>query len=178
MGIGAHRRGGRRCWRGRRAGLRQCVPAGDRCRIPELRDRSAREEPDDTTCLHRVWHRWLCHLPALAAASVYEYGESISLGTAVFDDYVRIAEGATTTPTALQLLTASDTTAVLYRGRAHRRARRRRGWRLVADDHGMLLLLRGDTSWATSVACPPPSKADEHHRARTARSGVRSRRCD
>ena len=38
------------------------------------------------------------------ARSVYEYGESISLGTAVFDDYVRIAAGATTAPTAVQLL--------------------------------------------------------------------------
>ena len=54
--------------------------------------------------IYRTWPR----------GSVYEYGESISLGTAVFDDYLRIAAGATTAPTALQLLTSSDTTAVLY----------------------------------------------------------------
>ena len=47
-------------------------------------------------------------------ASVYEYGESISLGTSVFDDYERIAAGTTSAPTALQLLASSDTTAVLY----------------------------------------------------------------
>ena len=43
------------------------TPQGDRCRIPELRDRSAREEPDGATRLHRVRHRWLRHLSALAA---------------------------------------------------------------------------------------------------------------
>ena len=45
--------------------------------------------------IYRTWPR----------GSVYEYGESISLGTDVFDDYLRIAAGATTAPTALQLLT-------------------------------------------------------------------------
>jgi len=54
--------------------------------------------------IYRLWPR----------ASVYEYGESISLGTAVFDDYLRVAAGDTTTPTALQLLASSGTTAVLY----------------------------------------------------------------
>ena len=33
-------------------------------------------------------------------ASVYEYGESISLGTSVFNDYERIASDASTTPTS------------------------------------------------------------------------------
>ena len=91
-------------------------------------------------------------------ASVYEYGESISLGTGVFDDYVRIAAGATTSPTALQLLASSDTTAVLYsRGALTDMLDRTPGWTLVADDHGMLLYLRGNGSWASGRACPPPS---------------------
>jgi hypothetical protein len=89
-------------------------------------------------------------------ASVYEYGESISLGTGVFDDYLRIAAGATTSPTALQLLTSSDTTAVLYsRGALTAMLDRTPGWTLVADDHGLLLYLRGDVSWAANRSCPP-----------------------
>jgi hypothetical protein len=90
-------------------------------------------------------------------ASVYEYGESISMGTGVFDDYLRIAGGATTAPTALQLLASSDTTAVLYsRGALTDMLDRTPGWTLVADDHGMLLYLRGNVSWTSSPACPPP----------------------
>jgi hypothetical protein len=89
-------------------------------------------------------------------ASVYEYGESISLGTGVFDDYVRIASGARTGPTALQLLAASDTTAVLYtRGPLTAELDQTPGWALVADDNGMLLYVGGDASWATPNACPP-----------------------
>lgn len=91
-------------------------------------------------------------------ASVYEYGESISLGTGVFDDYLRIAAGATTTPTAVQLLNASGTTAVLYsRGALTAMLDRAPGWTLAADDHGLLLYLRGDGSWAGNRSCPSPS---------------------
>jgi hypothetical protein len=91
-------------------------------------------------------------------ASVYEYGESISLGTRVFDDYVRIAAGAATSPTAEQLLTSSDTTAVLYsRGALTDLLDHTPGWTLVADDHGMLLYVRGSVSWATGHSCPPPT---------------------
>jgi hypothetical protein len=93
-------------------------------------------------------------------AFVYEYGESISLGTGVFDDYVRIAAGATTTPTAAQLLASSDTTAVLYsRGALTDVLDHTPGWTLVADDHGLLLYLRGNVSWAASPSCPPPASA-------------------
>jgi hypothetical protein len=89
-------------------------------------------------------------------ASVYEYGESISLGAGVFDDYVRIASDATTSPTALQLLTASNTTAVLYsKGPLTAALDHAPGWTLVADDHGMLLFVRGDASWTSRNACPP-----------------------
>jgi hypothetical protein len=94
--------------------------------------------------IYRTWPR----------GSVYEYGESISLGTGVFDDYLRIAAGATTSPTALQLLTSSDTTAVLYsRGALTAELSSTPGWTLVADDHGMLLFLRGDASWAAGSSC-------------------------
>ena len=96
--------------------------------------------------VYRLWPR----------ASVYEYGESISLGTAVFDDYVRIAAGATTTPTALELLASSNTTAVLYsKGALTDELSAAPGWTQVADDHGMLLYLRGDASWASRATCAP-----------------------
>ncbi len=87
-------------------------------------------------------------------ASVYEYGESISLGTSVFNDYVRIAGGATTAPTALQLLSSSNTTAVLYiKGALTDELAATPGWTLLADDHGMLLYVHGDASWAPASAC-------------------------
>ena len=91
-------------------------------------------------------------------ASVYEYGESISLGTAVFQDYLRIAAGDSTAPTALQLLASSDTTAVLYsKGALTDELDHAAGWTRVADDHGMLLYLKGDASWASIVSCPAPA---------------------
>jgi hypothetical protein len=94
--------------------------------------------------IYRLWPR----------ASVYEYGESISLGTAVFDDYLRVAAGDTTTPTALQLLASSGTTAVLYsKGALTDELSATPGWTLVADDHGMLLYVRGDASWAAGSPC-------------------------
>lgn len=89
-------------------------------------------------------------------ASVYEYGESISLGTAVFDRYLRIAAGVTTTPTALQLLASSGTSAVLSsRGALTDELSATPGWSLSVDDHGMLLFLRGDPSWAMGAWCAP-----------------------
>jgi hypothetical protein len=87
-------------------------------------------------------------------ASVYEYGESISLGTKVFDGYDRIAAGATPPPTALQLLASSDTTAVLYTsGTLTDELSSTSGWTQTVDDHGMLLFLRGDASWAQGATC-------------------------
>jgi hypothetical protein len=94
--------------------------------------------------VYRLWPR----------ASVYEYGESISLGTAVFNDYRRIAAGVTSTPTALQLLVSSGTTAVLYsKGALTDELNATPGWTQIADDHGMLLYLHGDASWAAGAAC-------------------------
>jgi hypothetical protein len=96
--------------------------------------------------IYRLWPR----------ASVYEYGESISLGTAVFDRYLRIAAGVTTTPTALQLLASSGTTAVLSStGALTDELSATPGWLLSVDDHGMLLFLRGDPSWAMGASCAP-----------------------
>jgi hypothetical protein len=87
-------------------------------------------------------------------ATVYEYGESISLGTAVFNDYQRIAAGAQTAPSALQLLDQSGTTAVLYpEGDLTAQLDGSPGWTRLIDDHGMLLYARGDTSWAAGVRC-------------------------
>jgi hypothetical protein len=91
-------------------------------------------------------------------ASVYEYGESISLGTGVFADYERIAAGAVTAPTALQLLDSSNTTAVLYSpGPLTDELSATPGWTRAVDDHGMLLFLRGDASWAHGVTCSGPA---------------------
>ena len=87
-------------------------------------------------------------------ASVYEYGESISLGTIVFADYQRIAAGAQTSPTAMQLLDASRTTAVLFpKSDLTAELDAAPGWSRVLDDHGMLLYVRGDASWAAGAAC-------------------------
>ncbi|HVC40445.1 MAG TPA: hypothetical protein VND54_00545 [Candidatus Saccharimonadales bacterium] len=94
--------------------------------------------------IYRLWPR----------ASVYEYGESISLGTSVFDDYVRIAAGVTTAPTALALLASSDTTAVLSsKGALTGELDATPGWTRVTDDHGMLLYVRGEASWASGATC-------------------------
>jgi hypothetical protein len=89
-------------------------------------------------------------------AAVYEYGESISLGTSVFADYERIAAGAVTAPSAMQLLDSSNTTAVLYSaGPLTDELARSPEWAAIADtrDHGMLLFLRGDASWANDGSC-------------------------
>jgi hypothetical protein len=87
-------------------------------------------------------------------ASVYEYGESISLGTTVFNDYQRIAAGARTAPSALQLLDQSGTTAVLYpSGDLTAQLDASPGWTRLVDDHGMLLYARGNTSWAARARC-------------------------
>jgi hypothetical protein len=99
--------------------------------------------------IYRLWPK----------ASVYEYGESISLGTGVFDDYVRIADGAITTPTALQLLDSTDTTAVLYSAGQLTEDLAFAGWTEILDnrDHGMELWIRGDASWAYGGSCDSPS---------------------
>jgi hypothetical protein len=85
---------------------------------------------------------------------VYEYGESISLGFTVFSDYLRIAAGAHTAPSALQLLQQSGTTAVLYpKGELTAALDAAPGWtRVLRDPTGALLYLRGDASWVPRAA--------------------------
>lgn len=87
---------------------------------------------------------------------VYEYGESISLGFTVFRDYERIAAGTRTSPSSLQLLTDSGTTAVLYpRGELTGELDATPGWtRVLADPAGVLLYLKGDASWTVGATCP------------------------
>jgi len=89
-------------------------------------------------------------------ALMYEYGESISLGLPVFMDYMRIAADARTTPSALQLLAQSNTTAVLYqRGALTAQLDATPGWtRVLSDPSGKLLYLRGNAAWAAGSSCP------------------------
>ena len=86
--------------------------------------------------------------------TVYEYGGTQSLSTAALNDYNRIAAGTPVAPTALQLLDASGTTAVLYpRGDLTAQLDLTPGWTRIADDHGTLLYLRGDASGTAGTAC-------------------------
>jgi hypothetical protein len=72
----------------------------------------------------------------------------------VFNDYQRIAAGAQSAPSALQLLDQSGTTAVLYpRSDLTAQLETRSDWTLLVDDHGMLLYARGDASWAAGARC-------------------------
>ncbi|HKR98224.1 MAG TPA: hypothetical protein VJU79_01795 [Candidatus Dormibacteraeota bacterium] len=89
------------------------------------------------------------------AASVYEYGESISLGFTVFDHYQRIAAAARTAPSALSLLDSSQTTAVLYpRGELTALLDSTPGWhRVLKDPSGAMLYVHGDSAWASGAHC-------------------------
>ena len=85
---------------------------------------------------------------------VYIYGASDAFTRAEFADYYRIASGATTQPSAVRLLESSGTTAVLYpKGALTRELAEMRGWTRVLTDHGSVLLLRGDATWASGLSC-------------------------
>lgn len=75
---------------------------------------------------------------------VYAYGADDSLGPAVIDDYVRIAAGVGSDPSALSLLDRSRTAAVLTPagGDLDGVLAADRRWHRVADDHGRDLWLR------------------------------------
>lgn len=89
-------------------------------------------------------------------ASVYLYGDSSVFNKMWFANYYRVASGTRVGPTALQLLDASNTTAVLYpAGDLTNDLDHTPGWTRVADDHGMLLYVRGDASWAAGATCAP-----------------------
>ena len=94
--------------------------------------------------IDRLWPR----------ATVYEYGESYALGATTFAGYYRIASGTRAAPTALQLLEASHTSAVMYpAGALTTELDHTPGWTRVVDDHGTLLYVRGKASWASGSAC-------------------------
>ena len=82
---------------------------------------------------------------------VYEYGESISLGQQVFDNYVTISQGG---PAAVALLDRSRTTAVLTDStQLGDTLRATHAWTFVTHDTGVDLFLRGDASWASGARC-------------------------
>jgi len=99
--------------------------------------------------IYRLWPR----------ASVYEYGESISLGTSVFAGYQR----SPPVPSPLRPhcnSDSSDTTAVLYSGGPLTdELNGSPQWTEIIDnrDHGMLLFLRGNASWAAGGSCAGPA---------------------
>ena len=85
---------------------------------------------------------------------VYLYGASDAFTKADFAGYYRIAAGATTSPTATDLLASSGTTAVLYpSGALTNELSNTPGWTRVLSDHNTVLLLRGDAGWARGASC-------------------------
>ena len=115
--------------------------------------------------IDRLWPR----------ASVYEYGESISLGTAVFDrlrahrrrchHQLRRRCSSSTRATPPRCCTAQGPLTDELGSLAGVDA-------IVADDHGMLLFLRGDASWADRRLLRRVCRQLTAHRDRSA--GVRS----
>ena len=84
---------------------------------------------------------------------VYEYGELVADSDSVFAAYLRIAAGDTAAPSALSLLDASGTDAVLFpAGTLSRGLDASGAWHRVLDDHGTLLYSRGTPAWATSAS--------------------------
>ena len=86
---------------------------------------------------------------------VYIYGESISLGLTVFNNYLRISDGATDQPSALSLLSAGNTTAVLAGDKSSL------GLELAASpqwkstnvvDLGLRLYVASSSTWADALA--------------------------
>ncbi|MFN2582800.1 MAG: hypothetical protein ABR498_08690, partial [Candidatus Dormibacteria bacterium] len=87
-------------------------------------------------------------------ATVYAYGESDALSLQVFQRYYRIAADAQTSPSALDLLNQSGTTAVLYpRGALTAQLSHTQGWTHVLDDGDRQLFIRGDAGWAAGGSC-------------------------
>ena len=132
------------------AGRAERDAAGGRRGIPVVRDRAARAQPDDAARVHRIRHRRLRHRPAVAARHPCTSTASRSRSALPVFDRLRAhrrrchdrADRA-----AAAGLERHHRGAVTAR-RAHRRARATPGWTLIVDDHGMLLFLRGDASWA------------------------------
>ncbi len=84
---------------------------------------------------------------------VYDYGELMASGRAVFDRDLRIAAGATSSPTALSLLDQSGTTAVLTpAGGLATELSATSTWHRVLTDGGVELFSRGTPAWAAAAA--------------------------
>jgi hypothetical protein len=87
-------------------------------------------------------------------ATVYLYGDSEAESLDLFQRYYRIATDARSSPTALQLLDSSNTTAVLYpAGALTAQLDSSPEWTRVLDDHGRLLYVRGHPSWTAGASC-------------------------
>jgi hypothetical protein len=94
--------------------------------------------------LYRLWPH----------ADVYIYGASDAFSKTWFANYYRIAAGATASPTAMQLLRDSGTTAVLFpSGTLTQQLTHAPGWTHVLSDNGMQLFVSGDASWAAGARC-------------------------
>jgi hypothetical protein len=92
--------------------------------------------------IHELWPR----------VRVYDYGELVAAGDRVFADDLRIAAGATAAPSALDLLDASGTSAVLVpAGRLATQLGALPAWHRVLGDHGMQLFTRGTPAWAEAA---------------------------
>ena len=87
--------------------------------------------------------------------TVYDYGELLAPGPQVLADDIRIAAGATDSPSALALLDASAADAVLEApGALTGELGPSGGWtRVLTDPVGMELWVRGDPSWARGGRC-------------------------
>lgn len=85
--------------------------------------------------------------------SVYAYGNDATLGASVVLDYVRIAAGAGSAPTALDLLQSSNTDAVITPPDQLSTQLRAAGWAFVENGHGELLLTAPSTPAVTVRAC-------------------------
>jgi hypothetical protein len=79
---------------------------------------------------------------------VYAYGNDAALGPAVVTDYVRIAAGVTTAPSALTLLAASGTAAVITPTDQLSAELQALGWTAVATAAGETLFTRPGTARA------------------------------
>jgi hypothetical protein len=92
--------------------------------------------------IHELWPR----------VRVYDYGELVAAGDRVFADDLRIAAGATAAPSALDLLDASGTDAVLIPdGRLAGQLAALPAWHRVLGDHGVQLFTRGTPAWAATA---------------------------
>jgi hypothetical protein len=84
---------------------------------------------------------------------VYDYGELVAAGDRVLADDLRIAAGDTAPPSALSLLDASRTDAVLTpTGRLAAELGAGTTWHHVLTDHGMELWTRGVPAWTRAAA--------------------------